>query len=325
MSKEVIFESLAFMDGYKPSPSMQGMNSSAQIRSVYIKNAIISLISIKQHNPETDVGLVVNFDIGETWRRKLEDKGIIIWECSFDSFRMSQDIVYSLSYYKLCAFRYLLSTTNYDKYCFIDCDTFAVKNFMDLWIECEEAFMIVSSDDGIEHPVRREISDLYSDLFGKTKNITHYCSGFIISQRDTAVSVILKCEEIYNRLIKLNANPTGGDEVIWSLALSVMDINIYSPKVYCLLSNIGMKEYWVDKANYHDENIVMWHLPTEKRYALIWAYDHYEKKGRLPDIDKMAKACRIRTIKNKFTWLSIMAIAKDSTALKRNILKLFKR
>lgn len=325
MSREIVFEALAFLEGYNPSPSMKGMTNSNQIHEVYIKNAVVSLISIKQHNPQTDVGIVLNFQIGQKWKKLLERKGILIWNCPFKDFQMPQDIVYSLSYYKLCAFKYLVEQTKYDKFCFIDCDTFAVKNFNTLWKECEDAFMIVPADESLAHPVRREIAILYEKLYEKERNITHYCSGFIISAREAILSVLLRCNEIYGKIIETDSRPAGGDEIIWSLALADMNISIYSPKVYCLLSNIGFKQYWVDKADYHDNNIVMWHLPAEKRYALVWAYKYYEKKGKVPNVEKMAKACRIRMIKNQFSLLSLQAILQDTTVLKRNLLKVLKR
>lgn len=325
MSKEVIFEALAFLDGYNPSPSMQGMNDFDQIRETYIKNAIVSLVTIKQYNPKTDVGIVVNFEFDEKWKQTLDKLGIIIWQCSFDSFHMPQNIVYSLSYYKLCAFKYIINNYDYNKLCFIDCDTFAVKDFGSVWKECESAFMIVPGDEGLDHPVRKEITCLYEELYGKKTSITHYRSGFIIAQDKDIINIINRCELIYNKLMEIAAEPRGGDEVIWSLALADSEVKIYSPQVYSLLSNIGLRDYWVDKADYNDSHIVMWHLPTEKRYALIWAYDYYEKNGRVPSVEKMARACRIRKIRNRFSWLSIRAISKDSTALKRNILKVFKR
>ena len=324
MSKEVIFEALAFLDGYKASPSMKGMKNANNLQEIYIKNAVVSLVSIKQHNPKTDVGIVVNFELEEKWRKELDSANIIIWSCEYNSFRMPKSITYSLSYYKICAFKFLVENTSYEKYCFIDCDTFSVRDYAALWEECEKAFMIVPCDDTLDHPVRSEIINIYEKVFEKQTKIIHYASGFIISNRKDILILIKKCEDIYSRLMDIKASPSGGDEVIWSLALANAQLTIHSPKAYCLLSNIGLKEYWVDKADYRDTHIVMWHLPTEKRYALIWAYDYYIRTGELPKARKMAKACRIRTIYNHFTFLSIRAITKDSSVVKRNILKLFK-
>lgn len=325
MSKEVIFEALAFLDGYKPSPSMSGMSDFNQIHEIYIQNAVISLISIKEHNPQTDVGIVINFELSKKWKRMLESKDIIIWEKSFDEFHMPQEIVYSLSYYKLCAFNYLLNISSYEKYCFIDCDTFAVRDFSPVWQECNNSFLIVPGDEGMDHKVRKEIADLYKDLHNTTKNVTHYCSSFIIAERADAVKVFNKAFDIYREITRLQLKPAGGDEIIWSLALEDLNIRIYSPKVYCLLSNNGFTNYRIDKADYQDSNIVMWHLPTEKRYALIWAYKYYEKNNVLPSMKQMASAARIRQVRCHYTWKSIVSLFQDKTVFRRNVKKLLRK
>lgn len=323
--ENLIFEALACDDKANPSPSL-GVSKikEGRVFDIYIKNAIISLVSAKRHNPDACVGLVINISLEEKWRKILEDNEIKIWVCPFDSFKMPAGMVYSLSYYKLCAFDYILKHTVFKRICFIDCDTISVKNYQDLWVECDDALMIVPNDEPYYGRVRQEINDLYYQITKRQeKTLIHYASGFIIGTRNIFEEVIEKCHKVYGELISLpHLDAKGGDEIIWSLALSNYAKKILSPKVYCLLSFASATRYWIDKLDYTDKNVVMWHLPADKRYSMIWAYNWFIKKGELPPMKKMAKASRLRHVRTKFSWLAVRAIMLDHDVVKRNIAKL---
>lgn len=325
--KNLIFEALAFLENYNPSPSMKGMPDSQLIYDIYIKNAVVSLLTVKKHNPDTDVALVINVDLAEKWKQLFRENSIIVLKCPFEHFKMSPDIVYSLSYYKLCAFKFVLQSTNYDRFCFLDCDTFGVKSFARIWEEADSAFLMIPNDSTIDSKIRNELIQIYAQLEGRIdRKIPHISSGFIAGIREDLLEVLMRCEAVYDELNKMNAvKPQGGDEVIWSLALADYPGRTYSPKAYCLLSSVGAREYWVDKADFEDENIIMWHLPAEKRYALIWAYNQFEKHGEFPSLKRMAKACRIRKVHSQFTVLSVMAILSDKTVIVRNVKKIWRR
>ena len=327
MNKNIIFEALAFLDNYETSPSVSSTKDQDSIKDIYIKNAIISLVSIREYNKDVDIAIVTNFKFEEKWKKILEENNIIEFNCEFNQFKMPSNIVYSLSYYKLCAFEYILRNTQYDKYCFVDCDTFGVGNFGNIWKEAESAVLLIPNDASVSAKVRKEINVLYEKMNDNNQNIiTHYNSAFIAGKREELLSIIIKCDSIHKKLILIqDCLPQGGDEVVWSLALADYCGRLYCPRAYVLLSNIGYREYWIDKSDYRDSEIVIWHLPVEKRYALIWAYNYYIKKKQLPVKEKMAKACRIREIRNLFTLLSIKVILLDKTVLKRNIMKIFLR
>lgn len=324
--ENLIFGALAYDDKANPSPSL-GLSQikTGRVFEIYIKNAIVSLVSAKRHNPDSCVGLVVNIELEEKWRKMLEKNGIVVWVCPYDKFKMPDWLVYSLSYYKLCAFDYVLSHTDFKRYCFIDCDTISVKNYADLWVECDDAFMIVPNDEPYYAPVRKEINELYSQISNyETRTITHYCSGFIIGTKNELCDILDACKEIYNRIIDLSGFAAkGGDEIVWSLALANYTKKILSPKVYCLLSFASATRYWIDKQDYTDNNVVMWHLPADKRYSMIWAYNWFLKHGDMPPMEKMAKASRMRHVRTKFSWLALKSIALDKDVIKRNITKLF--
>lgn len=326
--KNLIFGALAFENGGAPSPSMQNMKNPKQVRDVYLKNAFISLVSVKTQNKSqkfTDVAFVVNFKLGKEWQKRFEAEQILVWECPFECFKMPLSVTYALSYYKICAFQYILKQYRYDNYCFIDCDTFGVSSFEDIWEEAKNAFLVIQNESCIRARVRREINDIHERIYGDGRKIPHISSGFIAGTKEDIETVIEKCGEAYRMIMKKgNIRPQGGDEVIWSLALDEADVKVCNPKAYVLLANIGFREYWVDKVNYADPDIVLWHLPTEKRYALIWAYDYYEKHRKLPELHLMAKACRIRHIYNRFNLLSPFVILKDSTVFWRNMEKMKK-
>ncbi len=326
--KNLIFEALAFESGGEPSPSMQNMKNPKQVRDVYLKNAFISLASVKAHNKNqrfTDVAFVVNFKLGKEWRKRFEEEKILVWECPFECFKMPLSVTYALSYYKICAFQYVLVQHHYDNYCFIDCDTFGVSSFEDIWEEVKNAFLVIPNESCLSAGVRREINDIYNRIYRDGRKIPHISSGFIAGTKNDLEIVLQKCREAYGMIMeKGDIMPQAGDEIIWSLALGKTNLKVYSPKAYVLLANIGFREYWVDKVNYADPDIILWHLPAEKRYALIWAYEYYEKHRKLPKLRLMAKACRIRRIYNRFNLLSPIVLLKDPTVFLRNMEKLKK-
>jgi hypothetical protein len=324
-NKDVIFEALANDDSANISPSLGEMSQNSSVFEIYIKNTIISLVSIKKFNPDTEVGLVINTDLDEKWARIFKDNGILIWKCPFNTYRMPKSFVYSLSYYKLCAFDYLLKHTDYEKYCFMDCDTIAVKSFVDIWTEVENAFLIMPNESGYNVKARYEINQIYTRLTGaENKTISHFSSGFIAGKKFDMKIVMDLCSEVYKQLMELDDfRVSAGDEIVWSLALTKFQNRIHSPRAYCLLSYVSAKNYWIDKEYYDDPTVILWHLPADKRYSLIWAYNYYINKGKLPSMKLMAKASRIRKVRTRFPFLALNAIFQDDTVLKRNIMKLF--
>lgn len=326
-SENLIFEALAIDNKATTSSSLGEIASKTTVSDIYIKNAIVSLLSIKESNKDATVGIVINVDLDDKWEKILLDNDIVIWKCPFDSFVMPKNFVYSLSYYKLCAFDYILNNTDFKRMCFLDCDTFGVKSFSDIWKEADNALLIIPNESSIHAPVRSEINCLYELLSGeKNKTITHFSSGFIAGTKRTLNEVMSLCREVYHGVIGLNNfTPSGGDEIIWSPALVHFHGRIHSPRAYCLLSFITISNYWLDKEFWDDPNVVMWHLPGDKRYSLIWAYDYFEKNGTLPSIKKMAAASRFRHVYPFFSYLSVKAILKDSTAIRRNLKKLWQK
>lgn len=324
-SENLIFEALAIDDTATTSTSLGGVGKNTRVSEIYIKNSVISLVSIKHHNPETTVGLVINIDLDKRWKDILDKHDVIVWKCPYDKFVVPKHFVYSLSYYKLCAFDFILLNTSFKRICFIDCDTFCVRSFDDIWEEVEYALNIIPNESPYNAKVRKEIIDLYRRLSSdKNAIITHNSSGFIAGTRDDITAVINLCYDVYYKIIHFeNFDPVGGDEIVWSLALAVYEGRIHSPRAYCLLSFISSTNYWIDKEFWDDPYVFMWHLPADKRYSLVWAFDYMEKTGNIPTIKQMASASRFRHVRPKFSYLAIKAILKDSSAIRRNVKKLF--
>lgn len=324
--ENIIFEALAIDDNSSTSASLASIAKGYKVSDIYLKNALVSLASIKQHNHDVCVALVVNIELEEYWKKRFEQFGITLFYCPYDTFVVPKHIVYSLSYYKLCAFDYLVKKTDYERYCFVDCDTFSINSYKPLWKECDSAINIVPNESSITSKKRVEINKIYNEISNENKLINHYCSSFIAGTKSDLVSLLGLCRQKYEKLFVDDSVLTEiGDEIIWSLALADYDGRIHSPKAYCLLSFITATNYWIDKEHWDDENVFMWHLPGDKRYSLIWAYDYLMNEGSLPSKKKMASASRFRHVKTIFSLLAIRSILKDGSAIKRNIRKLFKR
>lgn len=329
MTKQnLIYAALAYLDNYESSPSMTEAINTESGYEIYLKNALVCLVSARQHNSGDDVALITNIRLNEHWCKQFEANNIDIVFCAYDTYLMPAATNYSLSYYKLCATEFIVQNTDYDRYCFMDCDEYVVGGFENLWCEADDAFMIKPNDSARTARVRSEINRIHDFLYPESccSSIVHFSSGNFCATKNRLRAVMSLCHKVYDDLKDHpEIDPFGGDEVIFSLALSMYEEKIYTIKPYVLLSNIGFRSYWVDVADFQSPDIAIWHLPAEKRYSLRWAYSYYIRKGRIPESHLMARASRIRPVFNRFTLLSLIAIFGDKTSLKRNISKLKKR
>ena len=74
--KNLIFEAFAFIEGFKTCGSVSSTKDSKQLQNIYIKNAIVSLLSLKKYNADTDIMFVTNIEIDKFHTEILKNKGI---------------------------------------------------------------------------------------------------------------------------------------------------------------------------------------------------------------------------------------------------------
>ena len=287
----VIFESLAYLDNY--SSSYEKENNFKKFE-IYIKNSLVSLSSIKAKNSDSDVALVINFDMPSGYRKLIE--------CAFDSFKFEDKIRYSLAYYKLCAFKYMINTYNYDNYAQVDCDTYTFRSFKDIWEECKYhilALEIPYAVDSSQSYVYEEAKELLNDF----SFFQYYGSEFIAANKTNSKILIDCCEGVYNEMISKNIRTKSGDEFIWNVAIYNNNLKVKNAQSY-VMRCFTMRPYIFSS----DFNIkVLLHFPLEKNVGFIYLYNKL-MKGKKVSNEKVYRLMGLKLRKRPISSFNFRVI-----------------
>lgn len=275
----------AELDGAK-----SGLNISSTIdkRALYLKNCLVALFSIRVHNDDnTDVAFVTNIDVPDDYRRKLENKRIIVIRAPFTSFFPGNDYQWCLAFYKLCALKYVVDNTNYDKYAYLDSDIYCQRSFSDIWEEADQHVMLYDTNHGLSDKNYKRFILECSDYYGFHKLITHYGGEFFASNKKNAIVMINTMKSIFDSMLENGINNKSGDEYVLSLAAS---------ENFNLIKNAGayVYRYWTNDVRlinslYKRNNMVILHCPGEKSTGILKIYKIIEKKHKLPKNNKIHK------------------------------------
>lgn len=295
----VIFESLAYLDNY--SSSYEKINSFKSFE-VYIKNALVSLSSIKEKNNDSDVVLVINFEMPKTYNDIFERNGIKIVKCDFDSFKFEDKLRYSLAYFKLCAFKYMVNTFNYDNYAQVDCDTYTFKSFKDIWEECK--YFILALE--IPYAINSSQSYVYEEakpLLNNFSYFQYYGSEFIAANRENSLQLINCCEQVYKDMMCKSIRSKSGDEFIWNIAICNNDLKVKNAQSY-VMRCFTIRPY-IFSSDFKIK--VLLHFPLEKNVGFLYLYDKIVKGKRIK-ADRVYKLMGLKIRKRPLTSLNVRVI-----------------
>lgn len=281
----VVGNALCFLEDARGSCQLNSQASRNPI-DVYLNCSIVSLRSALANNDCIDVALVVNFEIPPSRRLEIEQFGIAIHRIDFTSFRMPDSFPWASAYFKLDALAYL--SARYEKAMLLDCDTFTVGSYADLWQECERQILLYDLGHRISHPDRQRIIQNHTAMFGENTPLIHYGGELVAGPQMLLKPFVEKCQEAFcvirDRSHQLVHDM--GDEQILSIAAHRMPALIRSANSY-------LYRYWTNlqfrliSTNYQYNAVDIWHLPSEKENGLQALYRHLRRHGQLPD----RKAC----------------------------------
>ena len=200
----------------------------AKALETYLQNASVALVSAKSYNKECDVAFVTNLSteqIPEEYRSLFSDKDISIIHIPFDCYRFSEDMLWSLAFYKLCVLKHLCEY-KYDAICYMDTDVYIQGSFDAIWKECKENILLYDINHGLN-------TENYVILCDEVKNftgggyglITHYGGEFFAAKKERMIEFSKVCEEVYARMQSESFRTTKGDEFILSLAKTAEPAN----------------------------------------------------------------------------------------------------
>lgn len=273
---------------FKVNDSFKGMNVSVtgdKNMDVYLKNSFISLYSAKIHNNDSDVMLVVNYELQDNEKKMFLDKGIKIIQLKTSVFNFPDNFKWAPAFFKLDALKYL--SEYYDLVCVVDTDTVFVDKCKYLWEEAKNSLLIFDVDYSLESEKRKITIDLYNDLYKNKEIINHWGGEIICGSSQEIKQLINSCEDVYLLLEKdFDKLSNGfGQEALMSIAISKANIKIKRANKYCM--RYWTRRFYLVDTNYN--NISIWHLPAEKDRGLIKIFNKTQKNGVLPSKKNIAK------------------------------------
>lgn len=260
--------------------SGQNISMVSDRKAVYLKNCCVACISAKKHN-DSDVALVTNILVPEPYKSLLNDNGVLIIQCDFDSFCFDKNCTWSLAFYKLCALRYVINNLRYDYYAYTDADVYFQGSIDPLWSEAKDYVMLYDIDEGLQMKDYRIFLDEVQNFLGERRNIVHYGGELFVATKENAKAFSDKCYEIYLEMNKRGITTTCGDEYIVGLAA-------YEMKSFVKNAGAYIFRYWTGKnfrlitTAHKCCAIPILHTPSEKNCGIVRIYDEYVSKGKRP-------------------------------------------
>ncbi len=252
--------------------------------NLYIKNAFVSLMSVKNHNKDVDVALVTNINIPDDLSALFIENSILIISAPFDSFCMPPDNRWSLTFYKICALKYIIEHLDYEYVLELECDMYCFSPFSDLWQDMEDKVFMLENNFRYNHPNRILYSEIYHKCYND--NSSHIISkagcGFIGGKRHSLFKFIEECSAIYNYLQNniSQISKEAGDELYTSLYFSKYPERVRNAGAYVDVYWTG--NFYYTSTNYIYDAVSIVHLPDEKNLGMIMVFDYFIKHRRLP-------------------------------------------
>ena len=300
----IVFEAFGHFDGYKSNYENKYNDKNVDM---YIKNSIVSLLSYKNSNSNIKLLFVTNYKLDDIYRRMFSKNGIEIVNCPYDTFLFESDLRYSLAYYKLCAFNFVVNKFPNSVYLMVDSDTFCSNSINDLFLEGQKNILIMNMDYKLSYE-KSNINKTYFDLFDDEEYLPYYGSEAICCNYEFASILINECQQVYSKMIEKNVRTDVGDEFIWTAAICrnlslrarIKDIRIYVKRIF---TSFGFNNQ-SDSHRYDD----IWHLPMEKNVGFMYIFNKFIIKNKFPTREQSSKILGITKIRKPFGLNMILHI-----------------
>ncbi len=289
--KNLIFGALAFSPDKCSGENLKGAKDKL---TVYLKGAVVSLVSAKTSNPEVEVALVTDTEIPQRFLKIFDKFGVKVFHEEFDEFSFGVDYKWGLAFYKLCALK-KMSVKGYSSCVLIDLDTYTQSSLIDLFEETKHNVILYDINHRLSLPNTVKFEKEVAAFLEREEPITNFGGEFIAGSGEKLLRFIEIAENVYNEMLKKNFATSFGDEFIISIA------------AYCDKQDITcggyVQRFWTGDFRlvsdlYKNNAVSIIHVPAEKTDGLIKIFNKIEKKGKI----KPAKAHKyLHLNKPKFT------------------------
>ncbi|OUP75322.1 hypothetical protein B5F08_11445 [Anaeromassilibacillus sp. An172] len=304
MSKKLVFVPLAYKSKYSMSANINTDNENGII--IYLKNALVLLVSIQRYNADVQTAVVTNFEIPENFKKIYRQNNILIFNTTFENYTMPSDFKWSLAFFKIKALEYVLNELNYDLYLELDSDEICISSISDMWLELDDKILMFASKFRYNHNTRCLYSDIYRQIYGETlnnnKKIIKTGGGFIAGNKKQLSLFINECDVIYSFLRSNieNIDKNIGDELYSSIYYAKYPEKVGDASPYIDVYWTG--SFYYVSTNYKFDAVSLIHLPDEKQFGLLYLYDYYMKKGTFPNENIIFKLLSFPKYKKSFSF-----------------------
>ncbi|WP_143449101.1 hypothetical protein [Lachnoclostridium sp. An196] len=290
-------------------PQMQGngITTVDKAMDVYLKNAIVSLASAKQYNPNAVCILSCNFDVPGYLRTIAERTGIQIHTVPFRKYESKEEFRWAITQYKFNAIEHVLELMDKeDCMLVLDSDTMCTKKLDELFSEAANSLILYPTAHSYSQEKRAEIRYNYQIMYhADNDNLVHYGGEFFAGNKNQMQELLNACLCVIQCAREIEDLKPWDDEHILSIAVEKF------LKGYVYPANAYIFRYWTNQfylvsTNYYYDPVCIWHLPAEKNFGMLVLYDYFVKHGYFPNVKKSAKIVGFPSIQykawNPYRW-----------------------
>lgn len=290
-------------------PQMQNssVKSVDNAMNVYLKNAIIALVSAKIQNPEAVCILNCNFEISAHLRKVAERAQIEIHAVPYGAYMSNEAFPWAITQYKYDSMEHVVGLMeDDDTMVLLDTDTVCVHSLREVFEESRYGLILYAVYHGYHQEKRQSIIRNYQKIFGlEHADLVHYGGEFFAGNKVQLQSFLNYCKEVVLKAKgREELDPWDDEHVLSIVAEHFLKNKVYQGSSY--ICRYWTNQFYLVSTNYYYNPVSIWHLPAEKNYGMLTLYEYYEKHHCLPDKKQMAKIMGFPSEKykkwNRYRW-----------------------
>ena len=261
---------------------------------IYLKNAFVSLTSVKSNNTDIECILFMNFKCNNHYVNKFNDNGIKLEYLEYGKHIIADGFAWSIVQYRYDILEYMSKIMlDEDQLLMLDTDTICTGSLNNLFEEAKYNILLFDVQHDCQHPDRKNIIDNYYKIYGEEdRYLIHYGGEIIVGNGILIRKLYECCLDVINASEKIEKNIkliNWNDEHITSIAVhrflrgSVNNANAY---IYRYWTG---NNFYLISSNYKNNAVCIWHVPNEKSNGFIYIYIFFNKYHRFPSVGKLIK------------------------------------
>lgn len=266
----------------------------------YFRQAFVSLVSAKLHNPHCEVMLISNLEIPPEYLSLFQDFHISIKTLPYDKMILQENYPKKVFFYKWNVLYHLTRTKMYQNILCIDMDTYVAEELGDLWNDCQEGVLLYHVRHRHSHKQTSAIRKAHLELFGTHSHITSYGGEFIASNTPLLADFLDNFQKICELMVEKDFKGPHGDELVIDFTALLYKEKIIEAGAY--INRYWTKSFHLVSTNWYYDQVDIWHLPAEKQFGFNSMFYYILIHKKLP---KKERAARMFSLPRKSSKLIV--------------------